>query len=147
MAEMSEAAFAKLTKLCEQGDACMVENDYAGALGHFWDAWDLLPEPQTEWEAATWILAAVGDANFQSGDYTAGRDNLSLAMQCPDGLGNPFLHLRLGQCWFELGNHEKATDELLRAYMGAGGEIFEGEAKYYSFLKERVEAPADGWEE
>jgi transposase len=28
-------------------------------------AWDLLPEPKTEWEAATWLLAAIGDANFQ----------------------------------------------------------------------------------
>jgi hypothetical protein len=32
----------------------------------------LLPEPQTDWEAATWILAAIGDANFLGDDFTAG---------------------------------------------------------------------------
>jgi hypothetical protein len=26
--------------------------------------WDLLPEPKTSWEAATWLLGAIGDANF-----------------------------------------------------------------------------------
>jgi hypothetical protein len=30
-----------------------------------WSAWDLLPEPQADWEAATWILGAIGDVNFQ----------------------------------------------------------------------------------
>jgi hypothetical protein len=66
-----------------------------------WRAWDLLPEPKTEWEAATWILAAVGDANFLGADYVAGRDNLATAMHCPGAIGNPFMHLRLGQCQFE----------------------------------------------
>jgi hypothetical protein len=52
-----------------------------------WSAWDLLPEPQTDWEAATWILGAIGDVNFQQGNYEAGRDNLAMAMQCPNAIG------------------------------------------------------------
>jgi hypothetical protein len=105
----------------------------------------LLPEPKTDWEAATWILGAIGDANFLGKDYLAGRENLSMAMHCPDAIGNPFLHLRLGQCQFELGNLDRAADELARAYMGAGDEIFEGAEKYLAFLKTRLKPPPAGW--
>jgi hypothetical protein len=87
----------------------------------------------------------VGDANFLGGDFAAGRDNLSNAMHCPGAIGNPFLHLRLGQCQFELGNLDRAADELMRAYMGGGPEIFENDdQKYVKFLQTRaegVEAP------
>jgi len=66
-------------------------------------------------------------------------------MRCPDAIGNPFLHLRLGQCQFELGELDRAADELARAYMGAGAKIFEGGDKYFSFLKTRLEPPPGGW--
>ena len=56
-------------------------------------------------------------------------------MQCPEAIGNPFIHLRLGQAQFELGDKEAAADELMRAYMGAGAEIFAEEApKYLEYL-------------
>jgi hypothetical protein len=102
------------------------------------------PEPQTDWAAAKWVLAAIGDANFLCGDFVAGRDNLSI--KCPNGMGNPFLHLRLGQCQLELGDIERAADELARAYMGADMDIFEDEdPKYFAFLKTRLKPPPDGW--
>jgi hypothetical protein len=42
-----------------------------------WSDWDLLPEPQTDWEAASWILGAIGDVNFQQVNDEAGRDILA----------------------------------------------------------------------
>jgi hypothetical protein len=146
MAQLSDDTHERIQSLCQTGDGFADEGDYPAALTQYWAAWDLLPEPQTDWEAATWILAAIGDANFLSGDYVAGRDNLSLAMNCPDAIGNPFLHLRLGQCQFELGNLDRAADELARAYMGAGEDIFEDEGlKYFTFLKTRLQPPPGGW--
>jgi hypothetical protein len=66
-------------------------------------------------------------------------------MRCPEAIGNPFIHLRLGQTQFELGNKDRAADELMRAYMGAGAEIFAEEApKYLEFLgtvAEGIESP------
>jgi hypothetical protein len=60
--------------------------------------------------------------------------------------GNPFLHLRLGQCRFELGDLDRAADELARAYMGDGEDVFEDEApKYLAFLKTRLQPPSGGW--
>jgi hypothetical protein len=94
--------------------------------------------PKTEWETATGILVAIGDANYLDGDYVAGRDNLSTAMHCPGAIGNPFIHFRLGQCQFEVGEHERAADELMRAYVGAGREILDQhDPKYFRFLSSR----------
>ena len=144
--ELPQNIYQRVQELCQEGDALAGEEDYATALEKYWEAWDLLPEPATDWQAATWLLGAIGDANFHNEDYTAGRDNLSLAMHCPEGIGNPFLHLRLGQCQFELDQLEPAADELTRAYMGAGEEIFADEdPKYFAFLKTRLKPPQGGW--
>ena len=69
-----------------------------------------------------------------------------MAMWCPGALGNPFLHLRLGQCQFELGGLDRAADELDRAYMGAGTDIFDDEDdKYFAYVKTRLDPPPGGW--
>ena len=150
MAELSDETHAQIQQLCAEGDQLAKAKRYADALKPYWAAWDLLPEPQTDWEAATWILVAIGDANFLSSDFVAGRDNLSQAMHCPDAIGNPFIHLRLGQCQFELQALDRAADELMRAYMGAGPDIFKDEdPKYLQFLQSKakgVKAPKKAWQ-
>src|SRR4030095_15487946 len=102
MKEIPDEVHSKIQELCAVGDSHAQAQDFPKALESYWAAWDLTPEPKTEFDAATWILAAIVDVNFCRKDYTAGRDNLSNAIACPGGLGNPFLHLRLGQCQFEL---------------------------------------------
>ncbi|WP_334043796.1 hypothetical protein [Burkholderia ambifaria] len=140
MAELDDVLYERIGALSEAGDALVEDGDYAGALEKYWQAFDLLPEPKTNWEAGTWLMAAIGDTNFHQADYEAGRDNLGHAMHFPDAIGNPFLHLRLGQCQFELGNLDRAADELMRAYMGGGPELFEDEDdKYLRFLATRAE--------
>src|SRR5262245_31589424 len=76
VAQLADEVSRNIRALCKKGDALAGRGRYAAALGQYWAAWDLLPEPRTDWEAATWILAAVGDANYLGGDYAAGRDNL-----------------------------------------------------------------------
>lgn len=120
MSELPDDTHKQIEKLSADGDALAEAGRYPDALKKYWAAWDLLPEPKTDWDAATWLLAAIGDANFLVGDYHAGRDNLSNAMHCPGAIGNPFFHLRLGQCQLELGNEDGAADELTRAYMAEG---------------------------
>ncbi|MBP7866780.1 MAG: tetratricopeptide repeat protein [Acidobacteria bacterium] len=139
MSFLSENFSSELENLCRAGDALAESKRYAEACKVYWAAWDLLPEPRIEWEAATWILSAVGDSHFLNGDYSAGRDALLDAMCCPGGIGNSFIHLRLGQCQFELGSLDRAADELIRAYMGAGKNIFEDEdPKYFLFLQSKA---------
>jgi tetratricopeptide (TPR) repeat protein len=150
--ELPDQLHAEIQRLCAEGDALAEESNYASALEKYWEAFDLLPDPKENWSAGTWILAAIGDANFLSGDFTAGKDNLAMAMRFPEALGNPFFHLRLGQCQFELGNLDRAADELMRAYMGHGPDLFKDEdPKYLVFLSTRakgIELPGQkkkGW--
>lgn len=143
MPVLAEEVHELIAARCKIGDLHAEKGNYDAALDGFWAAWDLLPEPQTEWAAATWILGSVGDANFHSGDFVAGKDNLSIALTCPDGAENPFIRLRLGQCQFELGEYAPAADNLTRAFMAAGSEIFaNGGAKYLEFLKAFLEPVA-----
>lgn len=139
MNELPDSVHGEIKRLCADGDELAGRQAYSDALTSYWAAWDLLPEPKTQWEAATWVLVAIGDANFLGGDYAAGRDNLASVMRCPGAIGNPFIHLRLGQCQFELGNLDRAADELMRAYMGAGREVFDkDDPKYFRFLASRA---------
>jgi tetratricopeptide (TPR) repeat protein len=146
MAELTDDIHEQIQELSASGDALADAGRYEDALGIYWAAWDLLPEPQTDWDAATWLLTAIGDANFHLGEYSAGHDNLSIAMHCPAAIGNPLIHLRLGQCQLELGNEDRAADELARAYMIEGQQIFEDQdPKYLAFLKTKLDPPPGGW--
>ena len=140
MAELKSEVYEEITALCETADALADAGEFADALKKYWEAYDLIPAPKEDWEATLWVLGAIGDANFLSGDFAACRDNLSNAMRCEGAVGNPFLHLRLGQSQLELGDTDRAADELTRAYAVAGEEIFEGEdSKYFEFLKTKIQ--------
>ncbi len=137
---MDEKTHNEIEKLSQEGGLYAEKADYKNALNKYWKAYDLIPNPKTDWEATLWLLAAIGDSNFLNKDFKAGVDNLTSAMHCPNGIGNPFLHLRLGQCQYEIGNLEKAADELTRTYGIEGKRIFESEdPKYFEFLKTKIE--------
>lgn len=145
MAELNAAVHQKLQALCAEGDQLAEARKFDAAVSKYNEAWKLIPEPATEWNASTWVLGAIGDASFLGGYYTSAMEALEYAMHCPDAVGNPFLHLRLGQCYFEKGSLDRAADELARAYMAEGAKIFGSEdAKYFAFLKTRMKPPASG---
>jgi len=137
--ELDDALYQALKKRCAAGDAAVERNDFASAIRSFQQAFALLPEPYEDWEASTWVLFSLGEAQFFNEQYAAARESLAAAMHCPGAIGNPLMHLRLGQVQYELANYEKAKDELLRAYMNAGEEIFVSEEKkYFHFLQKEV---------
>ena len=141
MPELADEVYLEIKRLCALGDDHAQMQNYGRALESYQAAWELLPAPKYNWEAAAWILGAIGDTCFLAGDYKSACENISHAMLCPAAVGNPFLHLRLGQCLMELSELDRAADELMRAYMGSGPAIFEGEdPKYISFLKTRADA-------
>ncbi|UJF35634.1 tetratricopeptide repeat protein [Paenibacillus hexagrammi] len=117
----------------------MKTGDLDAAKQNYMAALRLLPENHQKWEAATWIYVAVGDVHFRMEKYDKAFKCFFNAVQCPKGLGNPYIHLRLGQLYYEQENFEKAADELTRAYMGAGIEIFmEDDPKYLEFLETNI---------
>lgn len=137
--ELDDATYAEITRLCEAGDLLADEARYEAAVAEYNRAWKLVPEPQNSWDASTWILAAIADACFLMGKCEPARQALVYAMTCPGAVGNAFLHLRLGQVLLDADEKDAAADELMRAYMGAGSEIFENDdPRYFEFLKTRA---------
>jgi tetratricopeptide (TPR) repeat protein len=125
------------------GDSFAAQRQFEKAFSFYRDALMLVPKPAEEWEATTWILAAIGDLYFLEGKFEKSIRAFEDAVRCPGGLGNPFIHLRLGECYFELGDKERAANELTRAYMGNGREIFQKESpKYFQFLETRIKPSA-----
>ena len=144
--ELDDFTHAKITELSEKGNQCVEARRYDEAVNYFERAMEQLPDPIEKWEAATWLFGAIGDAYFLSGQSQKALQPLLDAMKCLGGIGNPFLHLRLGQVQFDLGNEILAADELARAYMAAGKQIFEGELpKYFALVTKTLRQPAGGW--
>lgn len=131
MEELDDKLYERIEELSEQGNEFADEEKYAEAKAKFKEAIELLPIPKTDWEAALWLYASIGDMCYMLNDYKECCDNMFDALNCPDGNGNPFVQLRLGQALYELGNMEKAKEHLLQAYMLDGEDIFEDQDKKY----------------
>lgn len=137
--ELSDEIYERIEEYCEEGNAHCDEEDWDKTIVCFNMALELLPEPKDDWEAATWIYAALGDALFFLGRYEDALDKLNLARMCPDGIANPFILLRLGESHYELGDMESAKRYLAEAYMMEGTDIFENEkAEYLDLVKQLI---------
>lgn len=146
MKELEPEIYAQIVELCDSGDRYADEEKFDIALSQYYKALHMIPDPKEEWVASTWILTAIGDAYFLMKNYSESLKILQDAMDCPDAIDNPFIHLRLGQVQYELGDFRRALDELTRAYMGEGQEIFaEEDPKYFTWVKQRIRPPIKGW--
>ena len=138
-AELPPSIMTDIERLCADGDALAAAEHFDEAVKSYNAAWELVPAPKNDWSASTWILGAIGDACFLGGYGTSAREALEYVMLCPGAVGNPFLHLRLGQVLLDADEDDGAADNLMRAYMGAGQEIFaEEDPKYLRFLRTRA---------
>jgi tetratricopeptide (TPR) repeat protein len=127
------------------GDELFERTAYQVAIEKYSLAWQMIPNPKENWQASTWIAAALGDSYFQIKSFAFGAEILRKAISCPGGLGVAFLHLRLGQSEFELGNEEEAVDQLMRAYALEGITLLSHEKpEYTAFLRDRVRPPIIG---
>ena len=125
--------------LCREGDRFAGIDQFDDAIEKYQVAWSLLPAPPHQWPAAAWILLSVGDAYFWLKDFQGGAKFLLEALDCPNGDGNPYLLLRLGQCLLELGRLDEAANALEEAFRVGGHELFEGEApKYFQFVQTQL---------
>ena len=131
MSELDKATREQIKRLCAEGYTLYDAGDFKQALRRFYQAWMLLPKPQTDHEAGGWVLTAIGDAYFRSQQYEQGKEALGSALHCEGMIDNPFIHLRLGQCLLELGHKGKASTHLHLAYERGGRKMFQKEAPKY----------------
>ena len=139
---LEPATFASAQEKALAGQRLTETGDHLGAYHQFIAALNELPEPRSQWNATGWLLLALGENSIRAGNFPAAKAPLADAMWCPGCLGNPWAHLRLGQVRYELNEKDRAADELARAYMGGGREIFEGQdPKYFALVEEVLDPP------
>ncbi len=131
MSELDTDTRKEIKALCAAGYALYDCDDFRQALHKFYQAWMLLPKPQTDHVESGWVLTAIGDAYFRSQQYEQGREALASALHCEGMIDNPFIHLRLGQCLLEQGVKGLACTHLGIAYERGGRKLFEKEAPRY----------------
>ncbi|MGE0434568.1 MAG: tetratricopeptide repeat protein [Planctomycetota bacterium] len=135
---MNSRVANELLRLCALGEEFANNEQFSDALGTYQKAAKLIPSPIEMWDATHWIYAAIGDVQFLTSQFAGAVESLHIAV-ATGALGNAFVHLRLGQCHYELGQLEAAGEELCRAYMADGTTVFDGEdPKYFAFLKTRI---------
>lgn len=146
--ELMPETIVKLEKLYEKGNQFEKEERYEDAIQAWQEGLSLIPQPQQFYSETISFLAAIGDIYFQKGMYSKAcecfdkaRGNLS-----GEGYGNPFIMLRLGECYLEIGNEKNALEYLLRAYMLEGEDIFAPDdagkddgRKYFDFLRTHID--------
>jgi tetratricopeptide (TPR) repeat protein len=149
VAELSDELHERIEALCAKGDNLAEDGEYAKAIAEYDAAWDLLPTPKANWEAALWILTAIGDAHFHDDNWQACRKVLQKAVKgCGGAVENPFIRLRLGQSLFELGELREAANWMTPAFLTEGKGLFAAEnPKYLAFLKGQLQPPPAGWPE
>ena len=125
---LDDGQVSQIKALCAEGYRLYDEGNYKDALRLFYKAWTDLPKPQTDHEEAGWVLTAIGDCYFRTSQWAQGRESLNSALHCPGMKGNPFIHLRLGQCLYELDKPNDAIKHLEIAYLNGGSKLFQNEA-------------------
>jgi tetratricopeptide (TPR) repeat protein len=135
---MDPATHERIVALYAEGDKLVQDGRIGSALGKFADAWSLIPDPKERWPLSTSVISAIADCWFLAGKYDEVLRALEFGMNCPEAVGNPFLHLRLGQALLEQGQEDRAAEELMRAYEAHGEAIYEHQdPKYLAFLAAR----------
>lgn len=139
MKELSDVILDRIDAICEEADLLFEEEKSVEAIAKYNEALTLLPEPIEEYEPSAWLISSIGDVYFFDEEYEKALGHFEHAMGCIDSEDNPYLLLRAGQCYFELGQMQEAEDTMHEAYLIEGEEIFEEEEpKYWEFLKSKI---------
>ena len=142
--ELTDEVYDKIVALSEKGDEYADKEQFTSALKQYGEALALLPEPKTDWEAATWLYVAMGDAYYNKQQLAQAMNAYQKAMMSPEGTGNAYIWFCIGQIFYEESNYEKAKTHFMSAYLLDGDEIFENEnPEYLKLIKEETEKIAE----
>jgi len=95
--ELDDATYNRIKQFTDQGNSELDAGNIAAARNLYIQALQIVPNPPEDWEASTWIFASIGDTYHAEGNFSKVLESFQNAIRCPGGLGNPFIHLRLGQ--------------------------------------------------
>ncbi|WP_299799380.1 hypothetical protein [uncultured Maribacter sp.] len=101
--------------------------DVESRVNELMKIYESLTDDQKRAREGRYIIVHIAEVCFSERWIEDAFDNFNFAMQFKDTVGNPFLHLRLGQLNYLVHNKDKMHDELSRALIMAGEPIFKDE--------------------
>lgn len=78
----------------------------------------------------------LGDCCFRRKEYENAKNYFMDAYNYD--YSNPYINMRIGECYVFLDDEEKAKEYLLRAYMMAGEDVFEGNEPFLDIIKDLI---------
>jgi hypothetical protein len=135
---LAQTTFAAIEAHAASGRDLFGRRLFSDARQELLAALEALPPPIHRWNAAGWLLAALGECAWQYGAILGAKQFLSNALNAPGTVGNAFVHLRFGQALFEL-RDQRARLELRQALTTGGPEIFVREdPSYHAFVLDEL---------
>jgi signal recognition particle subunit SEC65 len=123
--------------------------DIASRVNELLKIYESLTDDQKSTKEGRYVILHIAEVYFSERWIEDAFENFNFAMQFKDTVGNPFLHLRLGQLNYIVQNKDKMHDELSRALIMAGEPIFKDEdPKLIEMVKSVLKEPKDcSWAE
>ncbi len=126
----------QISAISKKAKHLALKGNYVDAIDEYQKGIDLVGPNIMQSKYAVMLFCGIGEIYFLQRQWNDALQYFGKAIQSEGGLGEPYIHLRLGQIRLELGQLKKATDELMRAYMGGGKLIFQGEdSKYFETIQ------------
>ena len=130
--ELDDELYAQITKHSDIGEHYFCEGKFRKALEEYQKAFDLIPEPKTDWDASVWTLAAIGDSHFMSA-----LEYFEKLMTEYGEEENPFIRVRYGECLYETGKTDLGKEHMLAAFKMEGTEVFDND-KYLQLISDLI---------
>lgn len=137
--DVDDSIYEEIISLSEKGNEKLDSECWEEAISIWKQALQKVPEPQVDHESYTWLNASIADAYNFGEKYDLALNHFESAYRGYGGESNAFVLFELGKAYSDRNDWLKARDFLLRAYMVAGQEIFEGEESYLDRLKQDPE--------
>jgi tetratricopeptide (TPR) repeat protein len=125
---------SKIAEITRRAKNYSFDGKHQASIDEYHNALDLIGQNVKKSKHAVMLYSGIGEVYFLQQKWEEALEYYGNAVQSEGGLGEPLIHLRLGQLRYELDQKEKAKDELLRAYMGGGEKYFEDENPKYLAL-------------
>tara|TARA_R110002051_G_scaffold13808_1_gene45541 strand:+ start:3368 stop:3937 length:570 start_codon:yes stop_codon:yes gene_type:complete len=111
--------------------------------------YESLSDDQKRRREGRFIIICIGEICFAERMIEEAFENFNFALKFKDTIGNPFIHLRMGQLNYLVQNKDKTLDELSRALIMGGEEVYEHEdPRFLEMVKNVLKEPNDcSWEE
>lgn len=123
--------------------AAKASGDYDLAEKKLLEIWSKFPEPKHLWDSSQSLIKAITAFYWECKSYLAAEKWAKELFNCELLPADPEPYIILGKIYLDAGNHELATQNLIKAYEMGGRRGYSGEdPKYLKFALDQMKKAA-----